>query len=119
MNKEKIKKEFINVAKLLWPFKWYILPYLSIIVFLFHEYFYPPPENHPMFGQGVGQSWDLANQEFYIEGVKIDITQYVLGFFLATSNMRNHPRIAKLILLFPWLIGIFRTILVMFGYGQH
>ncbi len=119
MNKEKIKKEFTDVAKLLWSFKWYILAYLPIFVSLFHAYFYPLPENELSFKYRTDSCWKYTNQEFYIESVKIGIIQYALGFLLAISNMRNHPRIAKLIFLSPWLIGLFNLISIILRFDIH
>ena len=35
--------------------------------------------------------------------IALAVIIFVLLFLLATSNMRNHPKIAKCLFLFPWL----------------
>ena len=119
MKVEKIKQYFVDLKNLMWPFKWYILANIIIPLMVIHEYFFPPEADDPIFGQGVGQPWNYANQELYIESAKFGIVICVLVFLLGTSNMRNHPRIAKLIFLSPWLFGVMHLLLVLLGIESY
>lgn len=86
------------------PFKWYMIfngAYLFLLVF---EYLNLPAKDDPIFGSvSTLDAWNYVNQEVYVESLKLAVIIFVLLFLLATSNMRNHPKIAKCLFLFPWL----------------
>lgn len=106
MKIERIKQYFVDLKNLIWLFKWYILANIIIPLMMLHEYFFPPVADDPIFGQGVGQPWNYASQELYLKSVKFGMIISILVFLLGTSNMRNHPKIAKLIFLSPWLLSL-------------
>ena len=104
---DKIKLTMIEMFKLLWQFKWYIAIYPIIFICLIHEYFYPPRKDDPIFGsEAMSYAWNYVNQEVYIGSLKDDLFGWLCYFLLGTSNMRNHPLLAKFIFLLPLLYGI-------------
>lgn len=120
MKIEKIKQYFVDLKNLMWPFKWYILANLLMIFLFLGEYFFPPAVNDPIWGaQATEGAWNYQNQALYIESIKLDFIIYSLVFLLGTSNMRNHPRIAKLIFLSPWLLALWHMVLVMLGIEMY
>ena len=116
MKVERIKQDFVDLKNLMWPFKWYILANIIIPLMVVREYFFPPEADDPIWGaQATMGAWNYANQELYMESAKFGIVIGILVFLLGTSNMRNHPRIAKLIFLSPWLFGVMHLLLVLLG----
>lgn len=107
MNTENIKQYFVNLKNLLWPFKWYIAVNLLMILVSLYECFLPPAANDPIWAsQATGGVWNYANQELYVESVKFYSLINVLVLLLGLSNIRNHPMIAKLVFLYPLLLGV-------------
>ena len=51
-------------------------------------------------------AWNYTNQKVYIESMKLGLIISCLIFLLGISNMKNHPRIAKLIFLSPWIMTL-------------
>ena len=111
-----IKKQIIDTVKLLWSFKWYISVYLLFFLMMFEEYLNPPAANDKIFhAEATSQNWLYTNQKVYIESLKQGLMAITLLFFIGTSNMRNHPMLAKIIFLLPLfglviglIIGIFQ-----------
>lgn len=107
MNKQKIKSSIketiISTYTLLKSFKWYVGFNLFFIAMIADEYFNPPAKDDPIFSaEAFSQDWEYTNLEIYVETSKLLLIIYILCFLLATSNMRNHPRLAKLLFLIPW-----------------
>jgi hypothetical protein len=108
MNKQKLKSEIketiISTYNLLKSFKWYVGFNLFFIVMIADEYVNPPAKDDPIFSaEAFSQDWEYTNQEIYVETSKLLLIIYILWFLLATSNMRNHPWLAKLLFLMPLL----------------
>ena len=98
--------------KLLQQFKWYILIYLIFYYALIVEYLNPPEENSPIWGSEAMQgSWNYINQKVYIGSMKDTSISFVLLFLIGTSNIRNHPLLAKLIFLYP-LFGLIAGLVI-------
>ncbi|MBQ3117574.1 MAG: hypothetical protein IJC11_04550 [Alphaproteobacteria bacterium] len=100
-----LKNTLIATKKTLWPFKWYILFYWVFGSIFLGAYLNPPEKNSPLWGSEAteGNIYYL-NQEIYIEGMKSACIIILLFFLLATSNIKNHPRLAKWMLLSPWIL---------------
>lgn len=108
MDKQKIKSEIketiISTYNLLKEFKWYVGLNLFFVILIADEYFNPPAKDDPIFSaEAFSQYWEYTNQEIYVETSRLLLIIYILWFLLATSNMRNHPRLAKLLFLMPLL----------------
>ena len=100
-----LKNTLIETKKTLWSFKWYILFYWVFNILPFYEYFNPPEKNSPLWGaEATEGNIYYLNQEIYIEGMKSACIIILLFFLLATSNIKNHPRLAKWMLLSPWIL---------------
>ncbi|MBR1649034.1 MAG: hypothetical protein IJ689_05490 [Alphaproteobacteria bacterium] len=82
--------------KLLWQFKWYIFPYILFYSVLSLFYLTPSPKQYYYWRD---KSWYEYNTESYLALTELMLIIFALLFFVGTSNMRNHPRIAKLIFL--------------------
>ena len=97
-----IKKHIAETAKLLWSFKWYISVYLMFVIMMFDEYLNPPTKDSPIWGaEATRGDWMYFNQEVYIGSFTQSLIIIMLFFFIGTSNMRNHPLLAKIIFLLP------------------
>ena len=108
MDKQKIKSEIketiISTYNLLKGFKWYVGFNLFFVFVIADEYFNPPAKDDPIFSaEAFSQYWEYTNQEVYVETSRLLLIIYILCFLLAISNMRNHPRLAKLLFLMPLL----------------
>ena len=103
---ENLKHSIKETLKLLWQFKWYAVVYLIFYVLIIWDYLNPPTADDMIFrAEETSNQWDYANQEAYLISAKFNLINYFLIFLIATSNMRNHPILAKLIFLFPiWLL---------------
>ncbi len=113
MIKDKIKQNIAETFKLLWLFKWYILVYFLWWITSFVEMFNPPQENDPILNyEYIRGAWNYINQEVYIHSMELYCVIDGLIFLIGTSNMRNHPLLAKCIFLYP-LIGIVLGLLVI------
>ena len=110
--KERLWKYCLSVKKLLWPFKWYIGFYLIYISLFVRELITPPAENDPIFNaEATSNDWSYESQRVYIGSLKLDIIIIILIFLLGLSNVKNHPKIAKLIFLSPWIMTFANLIL--------
>ena len=108
---KKAKAYVLSVMQLLNPFVWYIGFYGFYFFWVMVDYFNPPAEDDPLFGSvATLDSWNYINREVYVESQKLGIFVDVLIFLLATSNIKNHPKIAKFIFLIPWIQACFNFI---------
>ena len=97
-----IKKHIVETAKLLWSFKWYISVYLMFVIMMFDGYLNPPTKDSPIWNaEAMRGDWMYFNQEVYTGSFKQSIIIIILFFFIGTSNVRNHPLLAKIIFLSP------------------
>ena len=113
MIKDKIKQTILETFKLLWQFKWYISVYLLWWSISFVEIFNPPAKNdHILNYEYTRGAWNYINQEVYVHSMKLWCVIDGLIFLIATSNMRNHPLLAKCIFLYPF-IGMSLGLLVI------
>ena len=107
---KKAKAYVLSVMQLLKPFVWYIGFYGFYFFLVMVDYFNPPAEDDPLFGSvATLDSWNYINREVYVESQKLGILIDVLIFLLATSNIKNHPKIAKFIFLIPWIQACFKS----------
>ena len=105
--KERLWKYCLSVKELLWPFKWYIGFYFVDIYLWVHELINPPSKDDIIFkAEAFHDAWNYTNQKVYIESMKLGLIISCLIFLLGISNMKNHPRIAKLIFLSPWIMTL-------------
>lgn len=51
----------------------------------------------------ISQLWYCTNQEVYVGSLRLEIIILSLLFLLETSNIRNHPEIAKFIFILSWI----------------
>ena len=115
MKKNLIVKETKEVVKTLWSFKWSIFFYWLLAYFPFIEYFYPPQKDDPIFkAEAIQGDWSYLNYDVYHGTTKLYCVIVILFFLLATSNMKNHPKLARFILLCPWIIIIFGLVKELF-----
>jgi hypothetical protein len=106
MINEKIKQNITETIKLLWQFKWYVAFDLLFLIFLVTEYFNPPATDDPIWGsEAMYGVWNFQNQQLYIQSCKYSLIISTLFFLIGTSNMRNHPILAKIIFSFPLYLG--------------
>lgn len=114
MFKEKIKQSVSETFKLLWQFKWYIVGYLIYYSIFIVEYFNPPAADDPILNyEYTHGAWNYINQEVYIHSMKLYSIIDTLLFFIGTSNMRNHPLLAKIIFLSPWIVMLLGTFVII------
>lgn len=101
-----IKNVIIETSKMLWQFKWYVILDIIFFILLLSEYFNPPAMNDKIWGsEATYGAWNYQNQQLYIQSCKYSLIISALFFLIATSNIKNHPKIAKLIFLFPLYAG--------------
>ena len=111
---EKIKQSVSETFKLLWQFKWYIVGYLIYYSIFIVEYFNPPAADDPILNyEYTHGAWNYINQEVYIHSMKLYSIIDTLIFFIGTSNMRNHPLLAKIIFLSPWIVMLLGTFVII------
>ena len=111
---EKIKQSVSETFKLLWQFKWYIVGYLIYYSIFIVEYFNPPAADDPVLNyEYTHGAWNYINQEVYIHSMKLYSIIDTLIFFIGTSNMRNHPLLAKIIFLSPWIVMLLGTFVII------
>lgn len=100
-----LKNTLIATKKTLWPFKWYILFYWLFGSIFLGAYLNPPEKDSPLWGaeatHGIIQ---YLSQDIYLHTLKLESIIILLFFLLATSNIKNHPRLAKWMLLSPWIL---------------
>ena len=111
----KLKHHFIETKKTIAPFKWSIIFYLIFVGIFIADYFDPPAKDDPIFIYEYSKgAWNYINQETYLESYKMFLANLILIFFLGTSNIKNHPWIARGILLLPLILlgmGMIKIIL--------
>ncbi|MBQ8677054.1 MAG: hypothetical protein IJ529_01130 [Alphaproteobacteria bacterium] len=107
MHQEKIRQAISDTFRLLWSFKWYVGLYLLYCTINIISLFDIPAADDKIFhAEATSQAWAYANQEVYIGSLRLEIIILILLFLLGTSNMRNHPLLAKAIFLSPWVYMI-------------
>jgi len=94
MFQEKIRQTMSQTFKLLWQFKWYILPYIAFYIVLISFYLSPSPKQYNIW---MNKDWFVYDKSIYLALTKWMLMIFALLFFVGTSNMRNHPILAKLI----------------------
>jgi len=79
------------------------------IIFFVIEYFNPPAADDLIWGSEAMQgAWNYQNQQLYIQSCKYNLIISTLVFLIGTSNMRNHPKLAKIIFLSSlWFGAVF------------
>lgn len=103
---EKIKQSIAETFKLIWQFKWYVGLYLIYFIINICSLFNIPAADDKIFHtEATSQLWSYTNQEVYIGSLRLEIIILSLLFLLGTSNMRNHPILAKLIFLSSLFFG--------------
>lgn len=102
MYQEKIKQSMTETFKLLWQFKWYILPYIMFYIVLISFYLSPSPKQYNIW---ISEEWFVYNKSIYLALTKLMLVIFLLLFLIGTSNMRNHPILAKLIFLSSFFFG--------------
>ena len=107
-----LKQNLAETFKLLWLFNWYICGYLLFYLCYVIEYFSPPEKDSPIWSaDAIKGDWVYTNQEVYIGSLKTVLVELFFLFLIGTSNMRNHPLLAKIIFLSPIIIFIAALIL--------
>ncbi len=103
-----------ETIKTLWPFKGLILFYLIMLYVFLHEWLNPPAKEDPIFKtDSTRDEWNYFNQEVYVGAVKLECIIMILLFLLATSNIKNHPKLARFLLLSPWIYALFNLIKIL------
>ena len=93
---QNVKKVIIETSKLFWQFRWYIFPYFAFYIVLLSFYLSPSPKQYNIW---MNEEWFIYSQDIYLALTKLMLVIFLLLFFIGTSNMRNHPLLAKLIFL--------------------
>ena len=100
-----LKTTLVESKKTLAPFKWSIGFYVLLMAIIFNEWINPPHKDDQIFkAEETSVFWNYTNQDVYVGAIKLECIIVVLIFFLALSNIKNHPRLARLILLSPWIL---------------
>ena len=111
---QKIRQFVIDSKHLLWPFKWYILFYIGYLFLQFSDMFDPTNPDDPIFNsEAMHDSWEYTNYEVYTKSGQLYFWINILIFFLALSNIRNHPKLAKLILISPLIFLVCGLVLIV------
>ena len=97
-----IKNVIIETSKLLWQFKWYMFPYIAFYIVLLSFYLSPSPKQYNIW---TNEEWFVYDKSIYLALTKLMLVIFLLLFFVGTSNMRNHPILAKLIFLSSLFFG--------------
>ena len=106
-----VAKNITETFKLLWSFKWYVGLYLIYYFLCISLFFEIPEADDPIFrAEATSQLWYYTNQEVYVGSLKMKVSILSFLFLLGTSNMRNHPKIAKFIFILPWICAAMRLI---------
>ena len=115
MYQEKIKQSMTETFKLLWQFKWYVGLYLIYYIISCYTLIDIPAENDPILNYEYTRgAWNYINQEVYIGSMKLYFIIDTLIFLIGTSNMRNHPLLAKIIFASPWIVMLLGIIVEMY-----
>ena len=111
---------FKETKKILWPFKGTIFFYWLLAFLPFYEWINPPKKDDPIFRADIFlNDITYTNYEVYMAFTKLYCVIYALYFLLATSNIKNHPKLARILLLFPWLIVGFACVVCIVGVLLH
>lgn len=102
MFQEKIRQTMSQTFKLLWQFKWYILPYIAFYIVLISFCLSPSPKQYNIW---MNEEWFVYDKPIYLALTKLMLVIFALLFLLGTSNIRNHPLLAKLIFLSSLFFG--------------
>lgn len=97
-----VKQYVTDTFNLLWNFKWYITPYILFYGILLSHYLMPSPKNYFLWNNEI---WYSYNQNIYLAVTKLMLFVFALIFFVGTSNIRNHPLLAKFIFLSSLFFG--------------
>ena len=104
-----IKQNSVETVRLLWSFKWYIAPYVLFYVYLVINYLMPSPKNYYIWQK---ESWYDFEITSYLAVTKLLLIIFFLLFLVGTSNMRNHPLLAKIIFLSSlWFGAVFLQVI--------
>ena len=107
MFRDKVRQAISDTFKLLWSFKWYVGLYLLYYIINIISLFDIPVADDKIFqAEATSRIWSYTNQEVYIGSLRLEIIILSLLFLLVTSNMRNHPLLAKIIFFSPWVYMI-------------
>lgn len=99
-----IKRNLLETFKLLWAFKWYVCFYLFYYIINIISLFNLPEEEDKIFhAEATSHIWSYTNQKVYVGSLRMEIIILSLLFLVGTSNMRNHPKLAKFTFLSPLL----------------
>lgn len=100
-----IKESLTETFNLLWKFNWYIAPYMLFYLLLLINYLIPSPKNYCIWDNEI---WYTYAQPQYLRITELMLIIFLLLFLVGTSNMRNHPTIAKCIFLSSlWFLAVF------------
>jgi len=114
MFQDKVKQAISDTFKLLWSFKWYVGLYLIYYVISGYTLIAIPAENNPILNYEYTRgAWNYINQEVYIGSMKLYFIIDTLIFLIGTSNMRNHPLLAKVIFASPWIVMLLGTFVII------
>ncbi|MCQ2734994.1 MAG: hypothetical protein MJ212_03475 [Alphaproteobacteria bacterium] len=114
MFQDKVKQAISDTFKLLWSFKWYVGLYLLYYIISGYTLIAIPAENDPVLNYEYTRgAWNYINQEVYIGSMKLYFTIDTLIFLIGTSNMRNHPLLAKIIFASPWIVMLLGTFVII------
>lgn len=97
-----VEKNTTETFKLILQFKWYILPYIMFYIVLISFYLSPSPKQYNIW---INEEWFVYNKFIYLALTKLTLVIFLLLFLIGTSNMRNHPILAKLIFLSSFFFG--------------
>ena len=102
-----IKNNLFDTFKTLYSVKWYILFYWILGAVILHEYINPPAKNDAVFYAGVTpDKWIYTNQDVYVGSMGLYFVNYLVFFLFAVSNLKNHPKMARFLLLLPWISSL-------------
>ena len=99
-----VEKSITVTFKLIWQFKWYAGLYLIYFIINIGSLLNIPTADDKIFNtEATSQLWYYTNQEVYVGSLMLEIIILTLLFLLGTSNIRNHPKIAKFVFILPWI----------------
>lgn len=99
-----VEKSITVTFKLIWQFKWYAGLYLIYFIINIGSLLNIPTADDKIFNtEATSQLWYYTNQEVYVGSLRLEIIILTLLFLLGTSNIRNHPKIAKFVFILPWI----------------
>lgn len=99
-----VEKSITVTFKLIWQFKWYAGLYLIYFIINIGSLLNIPTADDKIFNtEATSQLWYYTNQEVYVGSLRLEIIILTLLFLLGTSNICNHPKIAKFVFILPWI----------------